>query len=280
MKIPINKIHPFNNHPFKVIDNEEMDNLVLSIKEQGILTPIIVRPLENASDEYEIISGHRRYRAAQRLGYKNVDVNVRYVNRDEAAVMLVDSNLHREQILPSEKAFAYKLKLESLKRQGKRTDLTLSHFATKLDTASTIGQETGESRDTVYRYIRLTRLIPELMKLMDDEKIAFSVGVELSYLPDTYQRRLFEIIERDNCTPSYSQAFRMHRALKDNCLDNRLLERIMSEEKPNQREMLKISMEKVRRFAPKANNTQLEDFVIKACEHYRRYLNKNRDRGR
>ena len=167
-----------------------------------------------------------------------------------------------------------------MKRQGKRSDLTLSQFATKLDTASAVGQDAGESRDTVYRYIRLTKLIPELLQLMDDEKIAFSVGVELSYLSDNHQLRLFEIIERDNCTPSYSQAFRMHRAFKDNCLDSRLLERIMSEEKPNQREVLKISMEKVRRFAPKASNTQLEDFVIKACEHYRRYLNKNRDRGR
>ena len=187
--------------------------------------------------------------------------------------MLVDSNLHRSRILPSEKAFAYKLKLEALKRQGKRSDLTLSQFATKLDTASAVGQDAGESRDTVYRYIRLTKLITELLQLMDEEKIAFSVGVELSYLSENHQRRLFEIIERDNCTPSYSQAFRMHRAFKDNCLDSRLLERIMSEEKPNQREVLKISMEKVRRFAPKASNTQLEDFVIKACEHYRRYLN-------
>ena len=263
MKIAINKLHPFYNHPFKVIDNAEMDDLVLSIKEQGILTPIIVRPLENTSDEFEIISGHRRYRAAQLLGKKEIEVSVRYVNRDEAAVMLVDSNLHRSRILPSEKAFAYKLKLEALKRQGKRSDLTLSQFATKLDTASAVGQDAGESRDTVYRYIRLTKLIPEL-----------------SYLSDNHQLRLFEIIERDNCTPSYSQAFRMHRAFKDNCLDSRLLERIMSEEKPNQREVLKISMEKVRRFAPKASNTQLEDFVIKACEHYRRYLNKNRDRGR
>ncbi len=280
MKIEINKIHPFYNHPFKVIDNAEMDNLVLSIKEQGILAPIIVRPLENTSDEFEIISGHRRYRAAQLLGKKEIEVSVRYVNRDEAAVMLVDSNLHRSRILPSEKAFAYKLKLEALKSQGKRSDLTLSQFATKLDTASAVGQDAGESRDTVYRYIRLTKLIPELLQLMDEEKIAFSVGVELSYLSENHQRRLFEIIDRDNCTPSYSQAFRMHRAFKDNCLDSRLLERIMSEEKPNQREVLKISMEKVRRFAPKASNTQLEDFVIKACEHYRRYLNKNRDRGR
>lgn len=205
MKIAINKLHPFYNHPFKVIDNAEMDDLVLSIKEQGILTPIIVRPLENTSDEFEIISGHRRYRAAQLLGQKEVEVSVRYVNRDEAAVMLVDSNLHRSRILPSEKAFAYKLKLEALKRQGKRSDLTLSQFATKLDTASAVGQDAGESRDTVYRYIRLTKLIPELLQLMDEEKIAFSVGVELSYLSENHQRRLFEIIERDNCTPSYSQ---------------------------------------------------------------------------
>jgi ParB family chromosome partitioning protein len=278
--ISINKLHEFKDHPYQVLDNDEMNSLIKSVQQQGIMTPLIVRPLEGTTDEYEIISGHRRFRAAQKAGLTEVPAFIRPVSRDEAAIMVVDSNLHREHLLPSEKAFAYKLKLEALKRQGKRSDLTLSQFATKLDTASAVGQDAGESRDTVYRYIRLTKLIPELLQLMDDEKIAFSVGVELSYLSDNHQLRLLEIIERDNCTPSYSQAFRMHRAFKDNCLDSRLLERIMSEEKPNQREVLKISMEKVRRFAPKASNTQFEDFVIKACEHYRRYLNKNRDRGR
>lgn len=180
--ISINKLHEFKDHPYQVLDNDEMNNLIESVQQQGIMTPLIVRPLEGTTDEYEIISGHRRFRAAQKAGLTEVPAFIRPVSRDEAAIMLVDSNLHREHLLPSEKAFAYKLKYDALKRQGKRTDLTSSQVGTKLRTDKIIAIEAGESRNQIQRYIRLTNLIPELLELMDEGKIAFSVGVELSYL--------------------------------------------------------------------------------------------------
>ena len=278
--ISIKKLHEFKDHPYQVIDNDEMNNLIGSVQQQGIMTPLIVRPLEGTTDEYEIISGHRRYRAAQKAGLADVPAFIRPVSRDEAAIMVVDSNLHREHILPSEKAFAYKLKYDALKRQGKRTDLTSSQIATKFDSATEIGQQSGESRDTVYRYIRLTNLIPELLNLMDEGKIAFSVGVELSYLDEGLQYGLLEIIDCNDCTPSYSQAFRMHKAVRDGLISSRLIENIMSEEKANQRETLKIPMDKVRKYAPRATDNQLEDFVLKACDYYQRYLKRQRDRER
>ena len=278
--ISIKKLHEFKDHPYQVIDNDEMNNLIGSVQQQGIMTPLIVRPLEGTTDEYEIISGHRRYRAAQKAGLADVPAFIRPVSRDEAAIMVVDSNLHREHILPSEKAFAYKLKYDALKRQGKRTDLTSSQIATKFDSATEIGQQSGESRDTVYRYIRLTNLIPELLNLMDEGKIAFSVGVELSYLDEDLQYGLLEIIDCNDCTPSYSQAFRMHKAVRDGLISPRLIENIMSEDKANQRETLKIPMDKVRKYAPRATDNQLEDFVLKACDYYQRYLKRQRDRER
>ncbi len=276
--ISINKIHPFEGHPYKVLDNEEMNNLIQSVQEYGIMSPLIVRPLENKTDEYEIISGHRRFRAAQKAGLTEVPAYIYAVNRDEAAIMLVDSNLHREHILPSEKAFAYKMKMEALKRQGKRTDLTLSQVATKLDTASEIGRALNESRDQVFRYIRLTHLVPELLDLMDEGKIAFSVGVELSYLDDNVQYALLDIIERDNCTPSYSQAFHMHKAMREGTLTMEYIEDLMAQEKPNQRETIKLSSERIRSYVPqKYNAKQTEDFIIKALEHYNRYLKRQRE---
>ena len=278
--ISINKLHEFRDHPYQVLDNEEMNSLIESVQQQGIMTPLIVRPLENTTDEYEIISGHRRYRAAQKAGLAEVPAFIRPVSRDEAAIMVVDSNLHREHLLPSEKAFAYKLKLEAMNRQGKRNDLTSSQIATKFDSATEIGKQANESRDTVYRYIRLTNLIPELLELMDEGKIAFSVGVELSYLPSEIQQDLFEIIDRDDCTPSYSQAYRLHKAFNSCSLTKEGLELVMSEEKANQRETLKIPMDKVRKYAPRATDNQLEDFVLKACDYYQRYLKRQRDRER
>ena len=278
--ISINKLHEFRDHPYQVLDNDEMNSLIESVQQQGIMTPLIVRPLEGTTDEYEIISGHRRFRAAQKAGLTEVPAFIRPVSRDEAAIMVVDSNLHREHLLPSEKAFAYKLKYDALKRQGKRTDLTSSQIATKFDSATEIGQQSGESRDTVYRYIRLTNLIPELLNLMDEGKIAFSVGVELSYLDEDLQYGLLEIIDCNDCTPSYSQAFRMHKAVRDGLISPRLIENIMSEDKANQRETLKIPMDKVRKFAPKATDNQLEGFILKACDYYQRYLKRQRDRER
>ena len=278
--ISINKLHEFKDHPYQVLDNEEMNSLIESVQQQGIMTPLIVRPLECTTNEYEIISGHRRFRAAQKAGLKEVPAFIRPVSRDEAAIMVVDSNLHREHILPSEKAFAYKLKYDALKRQGKRTDLTSSQVGTKLRTDKIIAIEAGESRNQIQRYIRLTNLIPELLELMDEGKIAFSVGVELSYLSPEIQRDLFAIIERDDHTPSYSQAYRLHKAFNSCSLTKEGLELVMSEEKANQRETLKIPMDKVRKFAPNSTDNQLEDFVLKACDYYQRYLKRQRDRER
>ena len=281
--ISINKLHPFKDHPYKVLDNDEMNSLIESVQQQGIMSPLIVRPLEETKDEYEIISGHRRFRAAQKAGLAEVPAFIRPVSRDEAAIMLVDSNLHREHILPSEKAFAYKLKAEALKHQGRRTDLTSGQIVPKFDknrATAVIGVESGESYKTVQRYIRLTNLIPELLILMDKGRIAFSVGVELSYLNEDLQYGLLEIIERNDCTPSYSQAYRLHKAFNSCSLTKEGLELVMSEEKANQRETLKIPMEKVRKYAPRATDNQLEDFVLKACDYYQRYLKRQRDRER
>ena len=273
--ISINKLHEFRDHPYQVLDNEEMNSLIESVQQQGIMTPLIVRPLEDTTDEYEIISGHRRFRAAQKAGHKEVPAFIRPVSRDEAAIMAVDSNLHREHLLPSEKAFAYKMKFEALRHQG-----TSCKFGTKSRTDEMIAENSDDSARQIQRYIRLTKLIPELLNLMDEGKIAFSVGVELSYLDEDLQCGLLEIIERNDCTPSYSQAFRMHKAIRDGLISLEFIEQIMSVEKPNQREVLKIPMDKVRKYAPRATDNQLEDFVLKACDYYQRYLKRQRDRER
>ena len=278
--ISINKLHEFKDHPYQVLDNDEMNSLIESVQQQGIMTPLIVRPLEGTTDEYEIISGHRRFRAAQKAGLTEVPAFIRPVSRDEAAIMVVDSNLHREHLLPSEKAFAYKLQLEAMSRQGYRSDLTSNQVGRRLETADIIAEQSDESKTQIRRYIRLTKLIPELLNLMDEGKIAFSVGVELSYLDKNLQHNLLDIIERDDCTPSYSQAFRMHKAVRDGLISPRLIENIMSEDKANQRETLKIPMDKVRKFAPKATDNQLEGFILKACDYYQRYLKRQRDRER
>lgn len=273
--ISINKLHEFKDHPYQVLDNDEMNNLIESVQQQGIMTPLIVRPLEGTTDEYEIISGHRRFRAAQKAGLSEVPAFIRPVSRSDAAIMVVDSNLHREHILPSEKAFAYKMKYEAMRHQG-----TSCQFGTKSRTDEMIAEKSNDSARQIQRYIRLTNLIPELLKLMDEGKIAFSVGVELSYLDENLQHNLLDIIERDDCTPSYSQAFRMHKAVRDGLISPRLIENIMSEDKANQRETLKIPMDKVRKFAPKATDNQLEGFILKACDYYQRYLKRQRDRER
>lgn len=278
VNIPVEKIRPFEGHPYKVLDNEEMNTLIESIQEQGILSPIHLRPIEN-TDEYEVISGHRRLHAAVKAGIKEVPAFIFAVSRDEAAIMLVDSNLHREHILPSEKAFAYKLKLEAIKRQGERTDLTSSQVATKFDSATKIGNITGESRDKVYRYIRLTYLIPELLEMMDEDKIAFSVGVELSFLDEQMQYDLLRVIEEQECTPSYSQAWHMHKDFIAGTLTDESIENTLTAEKPNQKEMLKLPIERVQKFLPNADKKQLEDYVVKACEYYNKALQRQRNRN-
>ena len=280
VNIPVEKIRPFEGHPYKVLDNDEMNNLIESIQQKGVISPIVVRPLEDTTDEYELISGHRRLRASVKAGLETVPALIYAVSRDEAAIMLVDSNLHREHILPSERAFAYKLKSEALKHQGKRTDLTSSQVATKFDSATEIGNITGESRDKVYRYIRLTYLIPELLEMMDEDKIAFSVGVELSFLDEQKQYDLLRVIEEQECTPSYSQAWHMHRDFNSGTLTVEGIENMLMSEKPNQRQMFKLPLEQVQKFYPNANKQQLEDYVMKACEYYNKALQRQRSRNR
>ena len=279
VNIPVSKLHPFEGHPFKVKDDEDMNTLIESVQTQGILSPLIVRPIESTG-EYEVISGHRRLHAAQKAGISEVPALIYTLDRDAAAIAVVDSNLHREHILPSEKAFAYKLKMDALSHQGKRTDLTSPQVVSKLRTGDAVGETLNESRETVRRYIRLTRLIPELLILMDENKMALSVGVELSFLDEQSQREVWEQCGVNDCTPSYAQAVRMRKAFSNFALTADVIRSIMSEEKANQRETVKIPTEKLRKFAPNANPQQLEDFVLKACEHYRKYLIRRRDRER
>ena len=276
VNIPVSKLHPFEGHPFKVKDDEEMNTLIESVQTQGILSPLIVRPIEN-TDEYEVISGHRRLHAAQKAGISEVPALIYALDRDSAAIAVVDSNLHRDHILPSEKAFAYKLKMDALSHQGKRTDLTSDQIGPKL-TAATISE--SDSATQVKRYIRLTHLIPELLALMDENKMALSVGVELSFLDEQSQREVWEQCGVNDCTPSYAQAVHMRKAFNDSKLTADVIRSIMSEEKANQRETVKIPTEKLRKFAPNANPQQLEDFVLKACDYYQRYLKRQRDRER
>ncbi len=280
VNIPVEKIRPFEGHPYKVLDNEEMNTLIDSIQHKGVISPIVVRPLENTDDEYEIISGHRRLRASVKAGLETVPALIYAVSRDEAAIMLVDSNLHREHILPSEKAFAYRLKMEAMSRQGYRSDLTSCQLGTKLRTDEIIAENSTDSARQIQRYIRLTYLIPELLEMMDEDKIALSVGVELSFLDEQMQYDLLRVIEELECTPSYSQAWHMHRDFNEGTLTIESMENTLASEKPNQKPMCKVPIEKLQKIAPKVKDKDFEDFVLKACEHYYRYLQRQRSRDR
>ena len=269
--IPIQSLHPFAGHPYKVQDNDEMNRLIESIQEQGILTPLIVRPLEGTAAEYEVISGHRRLRAAQKAGLKEVPAFIHAVDRDEAAIQLVDSNLHRENILPSEKAYAYKLKMDALDHRG-RSCGQVGHKSR--DSVS----ETESGRQ-VQRYIRLTHLLPGLLDLVDEGRIAFTVGVELSYLSNEEQRAVLEAIELYDCTPSYSQACRLHRdseMMYAADTHERILS-VMSEEKPNQREKVSFQYADLKKYFPSSYTPkQISDAILRLVEaDYRR----RRDRG-
>ena len=275
--ISIEKLHPFENHPYKVQDNEEMESLAESIKAHGVVSPIIVRPLENTTDEYEIISGHRRVMASRKAGITEVPALVVSLDRDAAAIVLVDSNLHREHILPSEKAFAYKMKAEALAHKGYRTDLTSVQVAPRLATEQ-IAEDAGTSKDTIKRYIRLTNLIPEILQYVDDGRISFTPAVELSYLNEQEQYDLLEQMELNDCTPSLSQACRFKKMSQEQGLTPEVIAAVMSEEKANQRDMFKVPMERIRQYVPNANAKQVEDFVLKACEHYRKFLIRQRNR--
>ena len=267
VNIPVEKIHPFEGHPYKVLDNDEMNNLIESIQNKGVISPIVVRPLEDTTDEYEIISGHRRLRASVKAGLETVPALIYAVSRDEAAIMLVDSNLHREHILPSERAFAYKLKMEAMSRQGYRSDLTSCQVGTKLRTDEIIAENSTDSARQIQRYIRLTNLIPELLDLVDEERIAFTPAVELSYLNEVEQADLLEEIRVCDATPNLSQAQRLRAISREEGLTPEHIGEILAEEKANQREKIKIPAERIRKYFPQSYTTeQIEEAIIKICE--------------
>lgn len=273
--IAIEKLFPFEGHPFKVQDNEEMNALIESIQEQGILSPLIVRPKENTEDEYEIVSGHRRFRAAVKAGIKEVPALILPLDRDTAAIAVVDSNLHREHILPSEKAFAYKLKAEALRHQGKRSDLTSGQLGPKL-TVEKISE--NDSATQVKRYIRLTKLIPHILDMVDKGRIAFTPAVELSYLQPKEQAMLLSEMEYSDCTPNLSQAQRLKALSIQGLFTKEQLSAIMSEEKANQKERVKIPVERIQKYFPKDyTTTQMEETIVKLCEAYHRKRLRDRD---
>ena len=267
--LPISKLRPFENHPFRVKDDDEMEQLVFSVLTQGLLTPIVVRETDTA--EYEVISGHRRLRACQKAGIETVPALIYSMDRDAAIIALVDSNLHREHLLPSEKAFAYRMKMEAMSHQGQRSDLTSSQVATKLDSASSIGKSQGESRDQVFRYIRLTYLIPEILQMVDEKKIALTPAVELSYLTESQQRDLLETMESEDCTPSLSQSQQLKKLSQSGALDmDRILE-LLQQPKANQEEKLRFDMKDIRRYFPKNYTTErIQKTILQLLEKYER----------
>ena len=274
--IQVDKLRTFEGHPFKVLDDEDMDNLIESIRQQGIISPLIVRTIES-TDEYEVISGHRRLHAAVKAGLSEVPALIYPLDRNEAMIAVVDSNLHREKLLPSEKAFAYKMKMDAMKTQGKRTDLTLSQAATKSDTAAEIGKSQNESRDQVNHYIRLTYLIPELLDKVDGGVIALSPAVELSYLSKEQQKILLDAMSLNDCTPSHAQSIRMKKAAQQNTLSSDSIYEIMSEEKSNQTERISFKVQNLKGFFPKNfTQKQMTDTILKLLYEYNRKLERSR----
>ena len=276
--IPLELIDDFPDHPFKVRDDEDMIQLVESVKERGVITPAAVRQKEDG--RYELISGHRRKRACELAGFEALRCEVVDLDRDAATVLMVESNYQRSQILPSEKAFAYKMRLEAMKRQGQRSDLTSSPVGTKFDRSSeAITEETGDSRNQIHRYIRLTNLVPELLDLVDEGKIKMRPAVELSYLDEDNQRAVVDEIDLNQCTPSHDQTIRMRKFFTDGKLTPEVVSAIMGEEKPNQREKIVLRGDKVRSLIPKnIPVSQTEDYVVKALEHYSRFLRQRAER--
>ena len=279
VNISIKEIDDYPNHPFKVIENNELQNMVDSIREKGVLSPTLVR--KKADGRYEMISGHRRKRACQLLNIDTIPCIVRDLTDDEATIIMVDSNLQREKILPSEKAFAYKMKLEALGHQGKRNDLTSSPMDTKLDTAENVGKENNDSRATVFRYIRLTELIPKILEMVDEEKIAFRPAVEISYLTEEEQGLLLDVMEYSDITPSLSQAIKLKNLSKEKLLSIEIIEELMEQEKPNQTPKLRVSMNRLKNILPEVlkNDREREDYVIKAVEFYDRYQKKLKEKN-
>ena len=275
--IPLEPIDDFPDHPFKVRDDEDMMQLVESIKERGVITPATVRQKEDG--RYELISGHRRKRACELAGFETLRCEVVDLTRDEATILMVESNFQRSQILPSEKAFAYKMRLEAMNRQGQRTDLTSTPLVSKLRTNETLGNEVGESREQIRRYIRLTNLVPELLDLVDEGRMKMRPAVEISFLDEDCQRDLVDEIDLNDCTPSHDQTIRMRKMFEEKKLTPEAIQAIMSEQKPNQRERIVLSGDKVRQYIPKnIPLNQTEDYVCKALEHYASYLRQRAER--
>ena len=275
--IPLELIDDFPNHPFKVRDDEDMMQLVESVKERGVITPATVRQKEDG--RYELVSGHRRKRACELAGYETLRSEIVDLNRDEATILMVESNFQRSEILPSEKAFAYKMRLEAMKRQGQRTDLTLSPVGTKLRTADELAQECGDSRNQIHRYVRLTNLVPELLEFVDEGRIKMRPAVELSYLDEDCQRDVVDEIDLNDATPSHDQTIRMRKLFNEGNLTTEAIHAVMSEEKPNQREKIVLRGDRVRQLIPKnIPVSQTEDFVCKALEHYNKFLRNRAER--
>ena len=278
-EIPLEEIDEFPDHPFKVLDDEDMMNLAESVREQGIITPATLRKKEDG--RYEILSGHRRKRACELAGLDTLRSEVVEMDRDAAVIFMVDSNLQRTTILPSEKAFSYKMRLEAMKRQGKRLDLTSSPLATKLRgmrSHEQLSEIVGEGKDNIHRYIRLTELTPELLEKVDKGEIALRPAVDISYLPEDIQRSLLDTIEMEQCTPSYAQTRRMRTLLAEGKLTDEAIYAIMQEEKPNQKEKFTISASKIEKVLPQSvKASQREDFILKAIEYYAKHLQRKKE---
>lgn len=280
-EISLTEISDFPNHPFKVKADEKMLEMAESVKEHGVLMPALVRPKPEGG--YEMVAGHRRKMASELAGKEEIPCIVRSLTDDEATIIMVDSNLQREVVLPSEKAFAYKMKLDAMKRQGQRTDLTSEPVAWKLkgkESAEILGQQMGESKDTVRRYIRLTELIPSILDMVDENKIAMRPAVELSYLPKENQEELFDTMEMEDCTPSHAQAIKMRQFSEKGTLNPEVILSIMMEEKPNQAEQFKMPKKRIEKYFPKGTpSKEMENTIIKALEMYRK-RERNRERER
>lgn len=278
--IPLELIDDFPDHPFKVRDDEDMMQLVESVKERGVITPATVRQKEDG--RYELVSGHRRKRACELAGFETLRSEIVDLNRDEATILMVESNFQRSEILPSEKAFAYKMRLEALSRQGKRTDLTSNPLGRKSDgkeTAQIIGEQSGDSQTQVRRYIRLTNLVPELLEFVDEGRIKMRPAVELSYLDEDCQRDVVDEIDLNDATPSHDQTIRMRKLFNEGNLTTEAIHAVMSEEKPNQKEKIVLRGDRVRQLIPKNIPVgQTEDFVCKALEYYNKFLRNRAER--
>ncbi|MGF7018886.1 ParB family chromosome partitioning protein [Lachnospiraceae bacterium PF1-21] len=278
-EIPLSEIDDFPEHPFQVRMDEDMEELVESVKTRGVITPITIRAKEDG--RYEIVSGHRRKKASEIAGQESIRAEIKEMSRDEAIILMVESNLQRTTILPSEKAFSYKMRLEAMNRQGERTDLTSRPLVGKLESADIMGSVTGESGRQIQRYIRLTELLPPILQMVDERQIAFRPAVELSYLTEKEQQSLYDTMLSEDCTPSLAQAIKIKQFSQSQRLGEDVIFSILSEEKPNQKEKISFKVERLRKYIPQSIPiSKAEDYVLKALEHYNRYRERQKDKER